>query len=112
MIDFYEFGRIVIDGEIYNHDVIILSGKIIDNWRRKQGHELCLADIESIIDELPRTLIIGTGESGMMKVLEEVKTTLQSRGIEVIITETRKAYAAYNKIYKTRKTAAALHLTC
>lgn len=112
MIDSYEFGKIVIAGKIYRHDVIILPSRIMDNWRRRQGHELCLADIESIIEELPRTFIIGTGESGIMKVLEEVKKMLESKGIEIIIMETGKACEEYNRIYKIKKTAAALHLTC
>lgn len=112
MIDSYEFGRIVISGKTYEHDLIILPDKIIDNWWRREGHELCLADIESIIDKLPRTCIIGTGESGMMKVLEEVKKELRSRAIELIIAKTKKACDEYNKIYKTRQVALALHLTC
>ncbi|MBI3397732.1 MAG: hypothetical protein HY026_00580 [Deltaproteobacteria bacterium] len=112
MIESYEFGRIVINGKTYEHDVIILPDRILDNWWRKEGHKLYLADISPILNELPSTVIIGTGTSGMMKVSEEVKKGLSSKNIEVIIAETRKACEVYNKVYKTSKTAAALHLTC
>ncbi|HCY19686.1 MAG: hypothetical protein A2X87_00480 [Deltaproteobacteria bacterium GWC2_42_51] len=112
MIDSYEFGRIVIDGKTYDHDVIILSDKIKDNWWRKEGHKLYLADIEPIFRDAPQTVIIGTGASGMMKVEEEVRKGLSSKNIEIIIAETKKACETYNKVCKTRKTAATLHLTC
>lgn len=112
MIDSYEFGRIVISGKTYEHDLIILPDKIIDNWWRREGHKLSIADIETIIAASPRTVVIGTGASGMMRVLEETKKEFSSKGIEIIVDETKKACATYNEIYKTRKTAAALHLTC
>lgn len=89
-MDLYEFGRLIVDGKTYQHGIIILCGKIIDNWWRKEGHKLYINDIEQIIAVLPHTIVIGTGASGMMKVEEELKKELASRRIEVISAETKR----------------------
>jgi hypothetical protein len=39
-IDSYKFGRIVIDGQAYSRDVIILPDRVIRDWWRDSGHIL------------------------------------------------------------------------
>lgn len=110
MIDSYDFGRIVIDGKRYHHDVVIFQDKI-DSWWRKEGHRLQIEDIEKVIEERPDILIVGTGNSGYMGVLPEVEEKLKSLGIELIVKKTKDACEVYNKV-KDKKVIAALHLTC
>jgi hypothetical protein len=64
MIDNYSFGKISIDGKTYSSDVIIFPERVHDSWWRKEGHSLCLEDIQDVFDYLPEVLIIGRGSPG------------------------------------------------
>ena len=112
MIDSYDFGRIVVDGKAYTSDVIISPEKVKDNWWRKEGHALHIEDIETVVEEKPEVLIVGTGNYGLLKVLQETKEYIESKGIELIVEPTEKACEIYNKVPKDKKAVAALHLTC
>jgi hypothetical protein len=57
----YSFGRIVVDGQEETRDLIVLPDRVFRNWWRRNGHGLVLDDLAEVIDELPKTLIIGTG---------------------------------------------------
>jgi len=112
-IEHYEFGKIVINGKEYNRDVIVFPDRAMDNWWRKEGHNLCLQDIKEIIDYNPGILIIGTGYYGFMNVSKEVIRALNEKGIEVRIAKTKEACKVFNELVeKGRKVVAALHLTC
>ncbi|MCL5773656.1 MAG: MTH938/NDUFAF3 family protein [Firmicutes bacterium] len=111
-IESCSFGKIVIDGKTYQNDLIIFSDHLNASWRRKESHKLCLADIFEIIKEGPEVIVIGTGESGLMRVLTEVKENLKDKGIELVVAPTEQACKAYNDMSKSKKTIAALHITC
>ena len=112
MINSYDFGRIVVDGKAYTSDVIIFPDKVKDNWWRKEGHALHIEDIESVVEEKPEVLIVGTGKYGILKVLPETEEYIESKGMELIVEVTEKACEMYNEISKNKKAIAALHLTC
>ena len=113
MIESYKFGEIIINGKKYSSDLIIFEDYIYDSWWRKEGHNLCINDIEKAIDKKPDILIIGTGCFGLMKVPQELIKNIKSFGTEqVIVKKTGEACTEYNKLYKTNKIIAALHLTC
>jgi len=111
-IDSYHFGEIVIDGKKYSSDVIISPDRVRDNWWRKTGHELCVEDIAEVITENPEVLVVGTGDSGLMKVLPEVEQAIQAHGIKLIVEPTDKACNTYNQLSHSQRLVAALHLTC
>lgn len=112
MIEKYTFGQIIIDGKKYTSDVIIYPNRVDDNWWRKDGHELSLEDIREIPLKELEALVVGTGNSGFMKVLPETGKYLKSKNIRLIAEETEKACQTYNHLCKTAKVIAALHLTC
>ena len=113
MIDSYEFGRIVVDGRVYTSDLIIFGYSVMEGWWRREGHKLCVEDLEEIVRRKPEVLVVGTGYYGLMKVPEEVERYLSSKGIELIIQKTGKAYRTFNELLGSgRKVAVALHLTC
>ncbi|MHC1599593.1 MAG: Mth938-like domain-containing protein [Candidatus Methanospirareceae archaeon] len=112
MINSYDFGRIVIDGTVFATDVIIFPDRVEDNWWRRDGHILHVADIESVVEEKPEVLIVGTGKYGIMKVLSQTREYIESKGIELIVEPTEKACEIYNRISQAKKVVAALHLTC
>jgi hypothetical protein len=110
-IDEYRFGHIVIDGEEQTRDVIILPGRLVTNWWRRDGHLLVLADLDDVIDELPEHLVVGSGTYGRMHPDPAALEDLRRRGIEVEVFETAEAVKRYGDL-NPRSTAAALHLTC
>ncbi len=111
-IDSYSFGRIVIDGEQYTSDLIILQERVEGSWWRKDGHRLSLDDLAEVISSEPQLLIIGTGAYGVMKVADEIINKLRLKGIEVAVEKTADAVEHYNIAARTGNVVAALHLTC
>lgn len=113
MIEHYSFGTMVINGTRYNSDVILFGDTVDDNWWRNAGHELCVADIEQAIEKFnPTVVIVGTGKLGLMKVLPETETYLQSRQIRLVVQKTGQAWKTYNKFSGSDKVLGAFHLTC
>ncbi len=113
MIEFYDFGKIIIDGKEYSNDVIIYPHRVESSWWRRVGHELCLDDIRNVFAEDPDVLVVGTGYSGLMRVLPEVEEALKEKGIELRVERTKRACDVYNELSKKfKKVIAALHLTC
>jgi hypothetical protein len=107
----YSFGRIVVDGEEHQRDVIVLPGRVIANWWRRDGHSLALEDLRDFEDELPEKLILGTGAHGQLRPPAAVLEELERRGIDVEVLRTGDAVRRYGELDE-RRTAAALHLTC
>ena len=94
----YEFGRIEIDGNVYTSDVIIYDNHVDSSWWRKEGHYLQTEDIEGILNAKPDVIVLGTGKFGTMKVSNDVKKELESRGIEFIYANTDEACCRHNEI--------------
>jgi hypothetical protein len=110
-IDEYDFGRIVVDGVEQRQDVILLPGRVVPNWWRRDGHSLVLDDLAAVLDELPERLIVGTGAHGRLMPDPDALERLRERGIEVEALPTGEAVRRYDALDPDR-TAAALHLTC
>ncbi len=113
MIEEYSFGRIVVDGKTYTQDLIIFPDRVKSGWWRREGHSLCLEDLEEVLKDPPEILVVGTGYAGLMRVPRDVKERLEEMGIRVVVERTGKAYKTFNKLLSEgRKVVAALHLTC
>ena len=112
MIESYEFGRIVIKGKRYTTDVIIYPDHVEDNWWREEGHSLSPVDLWAIVQAEPEVLVVGTGRSGLMRVLPEAEEYLREQGIRLIAERTTEAVRIYNQLCQSTKVVAALHLTC
>lgn len=109
----YSFGRIEIDDQPYDSDVIVLPGGVKDNWWREQGHTLKPGDLSVVLDAAPEVLVIGQGAQGRMKVTDEALASLYRAGIEVVCLPTAQAVEVYNERCRLGDVvAAALHLTC
>jgi hypothetical protein len=112
MIDSYNFGHIVIHGQVYTSDVVIYPDRVDADWWRKEGHILCPEDIEEVFVRKPEVLIVGMGASGLMRVSPEVEDRLKTAGIALRTERTEKACALFNELSGHRNVVAALHLTC
>ena len=111
-IDSYEFGSIVIDGRTYRTDLLIWPGQIKHDWWRIEGHLLQLPDVAEALAAEPQVLVVGTGESGRMRLDPELVAYLQDKGIELVARPTLEACRSFNELAGKRRLAAALHLTC
>jgi hypothetical protein len=111
-IEEYRFGRIVVDGQTYTHDLIIYPGRVQGHWWRKEGHRLAPEDLPALLREPPEVLVVGQGSPGLMVVPPATLERLQALGIEVIVEPTARAWQTYNRLRQEKRAVAALHLTC
>ncbi|MEW6555908.1 MAG: MTH938/NDUFAF3 family protein [Elusimicrobiota bacterium] len=110
-IEFYDFGEIVINGKKYNSDVIIYPDTVQSSWWRKQGHSLCVDDLNDVISAKPEIIIVGTGYSGCMTIPVETKKQIENQNIKLIVENTKKATELHNKL-QNKNVITCLHLTC
>ncbi len=114
-VKYLGFGSVEIDGEFYEKDIVVSGGRVEKRKKKRSKHlkEKYGHTPLSLAENIPwdcKTLIIGTGESGALPVLDEVKTEAEKRGVTLIITKTEEACHALEKAGS--RTNAVLHLTC
>jgi hypothetical protein len=110
-IEGYGFGRVTIDGREETRDVIVLPGRVVRGWWRKEGHGLVLEDLGEVLDEFPERLLVGTGAYRQMRPDPVMLDALRARGVDVEVLPTVEAVQRYGQL-DPHKTAVALHLTC
>ena len=107
----YRFGRITIDGREFDHDVIVLPGRVVPDWWRIDGHSLHLEDLTDVLAEMPAHLVVGTGHDGRMRPQAAALRALEERGVTVEVLPTPQAVRRFGEL-DADVSAAALHLTC
>jgi polyphosphate kinase 2 (PPK2 family) len=112
MIDRFEFGTIVIDGQTCESDVIILPDGTVEEWQPKDEHVLRPRDVDKIIAAGPEVVIIGLGTVGNLVVRPKTEKRLREAGIEILAYRTNKACETYKELRHQRRVAAVLHITC
>jgi hypothetical protein len=113
MIEDYQFGSIKIDGKGYSQDVKIIDGEVVPNWWRDRGHELKPSDIDDILAARPDILVVGTGNTGNMRVDQSVRSAASEYGIELVEQNTGRAVETFNDLHSQgKRVAGAFHLTC
>ncbi|MEM2631735.1 MAG: Mth938-like domain-containing protein [Candidatus Bathyarchaeia archaeon] len=115
MIESYGFGFMVVNGKKYESDVIVFPEKVISGWWRREGHKIYVEDLAEVLNHkpAPEVLVVGTGYSGLVRVMPEVEDALKARGIKLIIQPTKEAYKTFNELLKSNRLAAGVfHLTC
>lgn len=108
----YVFGRIHVDGEPHDADLVVLPDRVIAGWRRKRGHRLQVVDMAEIFEAEPEILVVGQGYFGLMKVGRRVEKELARRNIKLHAQRTGRAVSLYESLRADHRVAAALHLTC
>ncbi len=111
----FTFGSIEIDGEAYEHDVVIDRGRIRKRkkkasrkFRERFGHTPL--SLEEVIPWKCRRLSVGLGKHGALPVMDEVKLEARRRDVDITILPTD---AAIKELAKNpAKTNAILHVTC
>lgn len=107
------FGSVTIDGVTYTKDVVIDRGEVkkrkkgaSKRYRDRFGHTP-LSDDEYIPWNC-KQLIIGTGHSEGLPVMDEVFDTAAHKGVNVTLMSTPEAV----KLVNNKDTNLILHLTC
>lgn len=113
--DSYSFGSITIDGVEYDHDVVIDHGSISKRhkkpskrFRDEYGHTPL-----SVREDIPwdcRRLVVGTGASGSLPIMDEVFAEAERRGVELVAFPTEEAVELLGG--DPPETNVILHVTC
>jgi hypothetical protein len=111
----YRFGSIQVDGTTYDHDVIVDRGRVrkrkkgpSKKLRAAYGHTPLSAD-----EDLPwrcRRMVIGTGATGALPVMDEVHDEARRRGVDLVILPTPQALEVLRE--DATEANAVLHVTC
>lgn len=113
------FGLIEIDGERFDHDVVIERGRVGRRHKRaskplrdRYGHTPL-----SLLEPIPwgcRRLIVGTGADGALPIDPDVLAEARRRGVELVAVPTEEACALLSAADAAQldDTAAILHVTC
>jgi hypothetical protein len=114
-ITHYSFGKMTIDGKNYDVDLMILPNGKIKNWAIDLGsHMLNADDLTPLITEETKTVIIGTGNSGQVKLSDDAQKLfdrLKIKGVRIFVEKTGTAVKEFNKIPK-QGLLACFHLNC
>lgn len=113
MIDSYTFGRVVVDGTVYDADVIVFPNHVQADWWRSEGHRLQMEDLGTVLEYGPDLLVVGSGCYGAMDVPSATLKGLESGEIRLEVLHTAEACTRFNTLLRERRrVVAALHLTC
>lgn len=111
------FGSITIDGQTYQNDVVIgLDGEIKKRKKKLSkavfgtSHIISLDEAKEIFEQGAERLIIGTGQSGMVKLSDEAAKYFKKKDCQVQLSPTPEAIRAWNE--SDGKTIGLFHITC
>ena len=112
-----EFGTITIDGVTYEHDVLIHSKGEISKRKKKlskaiygTSHIISLDEAKFIYEKGAERLIIGTGQTGMVKLSEQAALYFDELNCQPDLLPTPDAIQAWNKA--ECKVIGLFHITC
>jgi hypothetical protein len=116
-IDATSFGRITVDGVMYDHDIIIRLDGMVKKRKKKlsravygTSHRLSLAEMAHVYEPAAVRLIIGTGQSGQLQLSAEAAAFLRQKGCEVLLAPTPEAVDRWNQA--TGAVIGLFHTTC
>ncbi len=112
-ITYYSFGKMTIDGEIYDYDLCISPKRKVQGFT-VQDHQINVQSIKNVITDEIKTLIIGHGYSSMATLPSDTLNFLEklkNKGIEVHTVSTSEAVNLFNSSSK-KGLLVFFHLTC
>jgi hypothetical protein len=111
MIDHYEFGKIVVNGQDYEHDIVILPDGSIHSGPEDM-HYVLLPELEQVINTPGiKILLIGTGAEGNGLLRKKLVKVVKGRGIKLEMMLTKDAVKMMNETSR-EGLVAMLHLNC
>jgi hypothetical protein len=111
------FGWLEIDGERYEHDVLIRLDSTVEKRKKKlskrvygTSHTISLDEAKHIYEHGAAMLIVGSGQYDTVRLSEEAVEYFQRRGVEVRLLSTPQAIAVWNDAPK--QSIGLFHVTC
>ena len=102
-IDGTAFGSITIAGAVIDHDVVIRRDGRVKKRKKKlskaqygTSHVISLAEAEHIFEPGAETLIVGTGQTGLVELSDEAAAFFRRQGCSVALLPTPAAVSAWN----------------
>jgi hypothetical protein len=115
-VDYPGFGAIVVDGERFDHDVVVESERVRRRkkgpskpYRNRYGHTPL--SLDEAIPWSTAQLVVGTGASGQLPIMPEVWEEAKARRVELIALPTSQACELLRTIDEPPVNAI-LHVTC
>ena len=79
----------------------------------EKSHEIDVDEMAKLISRKPEIVVVGTGQSGCVKVMEDARYLAVTSKIRILAIETEKALEVFNAFIKDgKKTVAVIHVTC
>jgi hypothetical protein len=116
-IDNTAFGSITVDGEVYEHDILIrLNGQIKKRKKKLSkavygtSHQISRDEAKHIYEKGAKKLIIGSGQYDRLSLSKEADSYLKDHQCKVVLLPTPEAIDEWNR---SQKSAIGLfHITC
>ncbi len=116
-IDSTSFGQITIQGQRYNHDVIIRLDGTVKKRKKKlskkvygTSHKISLAEAEYVYEEGAAKVLIGGGQYGRVQLSEQAAAFFEEKSVDVSIVSTPEAIQQWNQVEGA--TIGLFHVTC
>jgi hypothetical protein len=116
-IDSTKFGSINITGKRYEHDVVITLDGNVEKRKKKlssviygTSHIISLDEVKHAYEDGATLLIIGTGQTGLVKLSPEATAFLKEKSCQVQLFPTPQAIEAWNEA--KGKVIGLFHVTC
>jgi len=117
VIDNTSFGSITVDGETYDHDIIISSEGIVKKRKKKlskrvygTSHQISLDEIKYVYQEESVGIVIGSGQYGVAVLSSEAGEYLKKKNCKVLLKPTPEAVQEWNE--STGAWIGLFHVTC
>jgi hypothetical protein len=111
------FGEITIDGNTYDHDVVVrLSGNVIKRKKKLSkkfygtSHVLSEDEAKFLFEKGCDQIIIGSGQMGNVQLSPEAATYFDKKGCEVLLKPTLEAIRLFNRSQAHK--IGLFHVTC
>ena len=110
-IDSTKFGEITVNGQPYDSDMTVFwDGKL--SYRSKE-HILEIGEFTKVLRAGPEIVVVGTGQSGSLKLAPEVVHWAKNKHIDLYMDKTPKAVDIFNAFANQgKKVVGIFHVTC
>ena len=116
-IDKTKFGSITVNGEKYDYDILIRLDKKVEKRKKKlskeifgTSHIISLAEAEYVYEDGAQGIIVGSGQSDMLKLSDEAIEFFKQKNCQVELLPTPEAIQLWNKAKSP--TIGLFHITC
>ena len=111
------FGSITVDGQKFNHDILIRLDGTIQKRKKKlskkfygTSHKISLEEAEFIYEEGAEILVIGTGQYDQVRLADDARKYFDSHGLKLTMVATPEAIKLWNS--EEGEVIGLFHVTC